>query len=288
MIRFFTYINNKINNSKMTGKRILYVSSDLFPFSSENPISLSVLKASKFMQSIGNDVRLFMPRFGVINERRHQLHEVIRLSGMNLVINDIDQPLLIKVASIPDARLQVYFIDNEEYFKRKAIYEDEKGIFFQDNDERALFFTKGILETVKKLNWKPDIIHIYGWISSFIPLYIKNFYKNDPVYQNTKIVVSIYNKPFQGDLNKDILKKVKFDGIKSRKLKLLENPNYFNLTKLCMYFSDAIIKGDLYFPQEIEDYIKINKLLVLKYYPVEKIETVYQQFYKETVLEQIN
>ncbi|WP_185865785.1 glycogen/starch synthase [Blattabacterium cuenoti] len=272
----------------MTGKRILYVSSDLFPFSSENPISLSVLKASKFMQSIGNDVRLFMPRFGVINERRHQLHEVIRLSGMNLVINDIDQPLLIKVASIPDARLQVYFIDNEEYFKRKAIYEDEKGIFFQDNDERALFFTKGILETVKKLNWKPDIIHIYGWISSFIPLYIKNFYKNDPVYQNTKIVVSIYNKPFQGDLNKDILKKVKFDGIKSRKLKLLENPNYFNLTKLCMYFSDAIIKGDLYFPQEIEDYIKINKLLVLKYYPVEKIETVYQQFYKETVLEQIN
>ncbi|WP_185853112.1 glycogen/starch synthase [Blattabacterium cuenoti] len=272
----------------MTGKRILYVSSDLFPFSSENPISLSALKATKFMQSIGNDVRIFMPRFGVINERRHQLHEVIRLSGMNLVINDIDQPLLIKVASIPDARLQVYFIDNEEYFKRKAIYEDEKGNFFQDNDERALFFTKGVLETVKKLNWKPDLIHIYGWISSFIPLYIKNFYKNDPVYQNAKIVVSIYNKPFKGILNQDIIKKIRFDGIKSKKLKLLENPNYFNLIKLCIYFSDAIIKGDLSFPQEIEDYIKINKLLVLKYYPVEKIETVYQQFYKETVLEQIN
>ncbi|ACX83968.1 glycogen synthase-related protein [Blattabacterium sp. (Periplaneta americana) str. BPLAN] len=269
----------------MTGKRLLYVSSDLFPFSSENPISLSVLKATKFMQSIGNDVRIFMPRFGVINERRHQLHEVIRLSGMNLIINEMDQPLLIKVASIPDARLQVYFIDNEEYFKRKAIYEDENGIFFHDNDERALFFTKGVLEAVKKLNWKPDIIHIYGWISSFIPLYIKNFYKNDPVYQNTKIVASIYNNPFKGTINKDIIKKVKFDGIKSKKLKLLENPNYFNLIKLCMFFSDAIIKGDLSFPKEIEDYIDENKLLVLKYYPVEKIETVYQQFYKETVLE---
>ncbi|WP_341654274.1 glycogen/starch synthase [Blattabacterium cuenoti] len=272
----------------MTGKRILYVSSDLFPFSSENPISLSVLKATKFMQSIGNDVRIFMPRFGVINERRHQLHEVIRLSGMNLVINDIDQPLLIKVASIPDARLQVYFIDNEEYFKRKAIDEDENEVFFLDNDERALFFTKGVLETVKRLNWKPDIIHIYGWISSFIPLYIKNFYKNDPVYQNVKIIVSIYNKPFKGFLNKDIIQKIKFDGITSRKLKLLENPNYFNLIKLCMYFSDAIIKGDIFFTEEIENFIKVNKLLVLKYYPVEEIETVYKQFYKETVLEQIN
>ncbi|WP_185855839.1 glycogen/starch synthase [Blattabacterium cuenoti] len=273
----------------MTGKRILYVSSDLFPFSSENPISLSVFKVTKFMQSIGNDVRIFMPRFGVINERRHQLHEVIRLSGMNLIINDIDQPLLIKVASIPDARLQVYFIDNEEYFKRKAIYEDENGIFFHDNDERALFFTKGVLEAVKKLNWVPDIIHIYGWISSLIPLYIKNFYKNDFIYRNAKIIASIYNKPFKGVLNKDLINKIRFDGIKSRKIKLLENPNYFNLIKLCMDFSDAIIKGDLSFPKEIEDYIEKNKFLVLKYYPVEeKIETVYQQFYKETVLEQID
>lgn len=272
----------------MIGKRILYVSSDLFPFSSKNPISLSVLKATKFMQSIGNDVRIFMPRFGVINERKHQLHEVIRLSGMNLIINDIDQPLLIKVASIPDARLQVYFIDNEEYFKRKSIYEDENGNFFNDNDERTLFFTKGVLETVKKLNWKPDIIHIYGWMTSFIPLYMKNYYKNDPLYQNSKIIVSIYNNPFKGYLNKDIIKKIKDDGIKTKKLKFLENPDYFNLIKLCIYFSDAIIKGDISFPKEIEDFIKKNKLLVLKYYPVEEIETVYEKFYKKTVLEQIN
>ncbi|WP_185850775.1 glycogen/starch synthase [Blattabacterium cuenoti] len=268
----------------MTGKRLLYVSSDLFPFSSENPVSLSVLKAAKFMQSIGNDVRIFMPRFGVINERRHQLHEVIRLSGMNLMINDIDQPLLIKVASIPYARLQVYFIDNEEYFKRKAIYEDENGIFFHDNDERALFFTKGVLEAVKKLNWRPDIIHVYGWISSLIPLYVHEFYKNDLIYKNTKIISSIYNNPFQGSLNSNLLKKIQTDGIKSEELKLLEKPNYFNLIKLCMHFSDSIIKGDLLFPKEIEDFIHLNKLLVFKYYPVDKIETVYQKFYKETVL----
>ncbi|WP_185873634.1 glycogen/starch synthase [Blattabacterium cuenoti] len=272
----------------MTGRRILYITSDLFPFSSENTISLSVLKATKFMQTIGNDVRIFMPRFGIINERRHQLHEVIRLSGMNLMINKIDQPLLIKVASIPDARLQVYFIDNEEYFKRKAIYEDKNGNFFNDNDERTLFFTKGVLETVKKLNWKPDIIHLYGWISSFIPLYIKKFYQNDPIYKNLKIVVSIYNKPFKGKLNKNIIQKIKLDGILSKKLDILENTNYFNLIKLCMYFSDAIIKGDSIFPQEIEDYINKNKFLVLKYCPLDKIETVYKQFYKETVLEKIN
>ncbi|WP_185864249.1 glycogen/starch synthase [Blattabacterium cuenoti] len=272
----------------MTGKRILYVSSDLFPFSSENIISLSVLKAAKFMQSIGNDVRIFMPRFGVINERKHQLHEVIRLSGINLTINEIDQPLLIKVASVPNARLQVYFIDNEEYFKRKAIYEDESGNFFTDNDERTLFFTKGVLETVKKLNWKPDIIHIYGWITCFIPLYIKNFYKNDLLYQNSKIIVSIYNKPFKGYLNKDILNKIKNDGIKTNKLKLLENPNYFNIIKLCIYFSDAMIKGDISLPKEIEDLLNINKFLVLKYYPIEQIETVYEKFYKKTVLEQID
>ncbi|WP_185855313.1 glycogen/starch synthase [Blattabacterium cuenoti] len=270
----------------MTGKRILYISSDLFPFSSDNTISLSVLKATKFMQSKRNDVRIFMPRFGIINERRHQLHEVIRLSGMNLVINDIDQPLLIKVASIPDAKLQVYFIDNEEYFKRKAIDKDENGNFFKDNDERAIFFTKGVLETVKKLNWKPDIIHIYGWITLLIPLYVKIYYKNDPIYKNTRIVSSIYNNSF--NLNKEIIKKIKFDGIKSKQLKFLENPNYLNIVKLCLYFSDAIIKGDTFFPEEIETFIKLNKLLVLKYYPVEEIETVYQKFYKETILERID
>lgn len=272
----------------MTGKRILYVSSDLSPFSEENPISISVLKVTKFMQNIGNDVRIFMPKFGIINERRHQLHEVIRLSGKNLSINDVDQPLLIKVASIPNVKLQVYFIDNEEYFKRKAIYKDENGVLFKDNDERFLFLAKGILETIKKLDWKPDIIHIYGWINFLIPIYVKNFYKDDPLYRNTKIVFSIYNNPFKGTLNKKITKKIEIDGIKTKGLKLLENPDYINITKLCIYFSDAVIKGDLIFPKEIDDFIGENKISVLKYHPIEQIENIHQQFYKETIFEKIN
>ncbi|WP_185872563.1 glycogen/starch synthase [Blattabacterium cuenoti] len=273
----------------MTGKRILYVTSELFPFTTKNIISLSVLKATKLMQSIGNDVRIFMPRFGLINERRHQLHEVIRLSGINLTINQIDQPLLIKVASIPDVRLQVYFIDNEEYFQRKAIYEDKNGNFFSDNDERSLFLTKGVLETVKRLNWKPDLIHLYGWMSSLIPLYIKYIYNNiDSVYRNSKIVVSIYNTPFTGNLNKEIIRKIKLDGIITEKLKLLQHPNYFNLLKLSMLFSDAIIKGDDTYPKDIEDYIKENKLYFFKYYPFEEIETVYRKFYQKIILYKIN
>ncbi|WP_185868312.1 glycogen/starch synthase [Blattabacterium cuenoti] len=274
----------------MTGKRILYVSSDLFPFSSDNPMSLSVLKVSKFMQSMGNEVRIFMPRFGVINERRHQLHEVIRLSGMNLIVNEIEQPLLIKVASIPDARLQVYFIDNEEYFQRKALEKDEHGNYFQDNDERALFFTKGVLETVRNLNWKPDIIHIYGWITVFIPLYIKNYYKNESIYQNSKIVVSIYNQTIKDFFNKSkkIVNKIKLDGIGSKQLSGLEKINQFRFIKLCLSFSDAIIKGDVTLPKEVEKIIDLNKLLVLKYHPIENIEIVYQKFYEETILEQID
>ncbi|XCI75232.1 MAG: glycogen/starch synthase [Flavobacteriales bacterium] len=271
----------------MKGKSILYISSALCPYSSETPLSIAASKAPKVIHACGNDVRIFMPRFGIINERRHQLHEVIRLSGINLIINDMDQPLLIKVASIPDSRLQVYFIDNEEYFKRKAIYEDEDGRFFSDNDERALFFTKGVLEAVKKLNWVPDIIHVHGWLSALIPLYVKVYYKNDPIYQDAKVVASIYDQPFEGFLNKNIIKKVRFDGIRPKYLKLLEQPNFVNLTKLCMDFADGVIKGDGPLLEEIETYIEENKIKVLEYISVEEIVLAYQQLFKEAVLEQV-
>ncbi|XOD68897.1 MAG: glycogen/starch synthase [Flavobacteriales bacterium AspAUS03] len=271
----------------MTGKSILYISSALYPYSSETPLSLAALKAPKVIHARGNDVRIFMPRFGIINERRHQLHEVIRLSGINLIIYNMDQPLLIKVASIPDSRLQVYFIDNEEYFKRKAVYEDEDGQFFSDNDERALFFTKGVLEAVRKLNWVPDIIHVHGWLSALIPLYVKVYYKNDPIYQDTKIVASIYDQPFEGCLNKDIIKKVRFDGIRPKYLKHLEQPDFVNLTKLFMDFSDGVIKGDRPLLEEIETYIEENKIKVLEYLSVDEIALAYQQLFKEAVLEQL-
>ena len=171
----------------MENKRILYISQEIHPYLPENDISRASLALPKKMNELGHQVRVFMPRFGVINERRHQLHEVIRLSGINIVVNDIDMPLIIKVASVPQARMQVYFIDNDEYFKRKATIYDENRQLFSDNDERTIFFAKGVIETVKKLGWKPDIIHIHGWMTSLVPLYLKQFSYDDPLFENSKI-----------------------------------------------------------------------------------------------------
>ena len=159
----------------MNGKKILFVSSELVPYLPENEVSLMSYETPRMVNSKGGQIRIFMPKYGNINERRHQLHEVIRLSGMNLVINDMDMPLIIKVASIPKERIQVYFIDNDEYFKRKSTFSDENGNLFPDNDQRAIFFAKGVVETVKKLNWSPDIIHVHGWMASLLPLYLKNY-----------------------------------------------------------------------------------------------------------------
>ena len=177
----------------MKDKRILYISSELTPYLPETEVSKMAFEVPKEMHSQGAQIRMFMPRFGVINERRHQLHEVIRLSGMNLIINDMDMPLIIKVASLPKERMQVYFIDNEEYFRRKAVFTDEEGKLFPDNDERAIFFAKGVVETVKKLNWSPDIIHIHGWMASLLPFYLREYYNNDPLFAESKIVTSAFN-----------------------------------------------------------------------------------------------
>jgi starch synthase len=178
----------------MTGIKILFVSSEVIPYLPENEISFISYEAPRMVNSHGGQIRIFMPRFGNINERRHQLHEVIRLSGLNLVVNDVDMPLIIKVSSIPKDRIQVYFIDNEEYFKRKATFSDEEGNFFSDNDERAIFFAKGVVETVKKLNWSPDIIHVHGWMSSLVPLYLQNYYADEPLFSQSKIITSVYRK----------------------------------------------------------------------------------------------
>lgn len=271
----------------MTQKSILYISSDLLPYSSENSISNYASGLPKFMQSLGNDVRVFMPRFGTINERRYQLHEVIRLSGMNLSINDIDQPLLIKVASTSD-RMQVYFIDNEEYFKRKFVYEDKEGNFFEDNDERALFFARGVLETIKRLNWTPDIVHIHGWMSSLVPLYLKTYYKNDSIFRNAKVVSSLYNIGFESSLNEALLDKIKMDKINESDLCHLKIPSFTNLAKLSIDFSDFILKGDEVLSDEIEEYILENKCKLLKLYPIEESKKLYAQLFKEAMLDKVS
>jgi len=226
-----------------------------------------------------------MPRYGNINERRHQLHEVIRLSGMNLVINDMDMPLIIKVASIPKERMQVYFIDNEDYFKRKATYADETGVLFDDNDERALFFAKGVIETVKKLNWAPDIIHVHGWLASLLPLYLRTYYANEPLFDSCKIVTSLYKQGFDGSLNSDLVKKISFDGIDQNEYTHLGKPNYFNIMKTAIDHSDAVIIGSMDLPSELIDYLKASNHPVLDFRNKDEFAQAYIDFYTSKVLE---
>ncbi|MFD1062403.1 glycogen/starch synthase [Winogradskyella litorisediminis] len=268
----------------MKDKRILYVSSEVVPYLPETEISSMSFEAPRMVNKQGGQIRIFMPRFGNINERRHQLHEVIRLSGINLVINDMDMPLIIKVASIPKERIQVYFIDNEEYFKRKATLTDENGKLFSDNDERAIFFAKGVIETVKKLNWAPDIIHVNGWLASLLPLYLKEFYKTEPLFTESKIVTSVYNQNFEGTLDKDMVKKVAFDGLDAEAIKPLSEPNYINLMKVAIDNSDAIIKGSEDLMEELDSYIDNADKPVLGYHSPEEFAEPYQDFYTNRVI----
>ena len=268
----------------MNGKKILFVSSELVPYLPENEVSQMSYEAPRMVNGNGGQIRIFMPKYGNINERRHQLHEVIRLSGMNLVINDMDMPLIIKVASIPKERIQVYFIDNDEYFKRKATFTDAEGALFPDNDERAIFFAKGVVETVKKLNWTPDIIHVHGWMASLLPLYLKKFYADEPLFSESKIVTSVYKKSFEGTLNKALSKKISFDGIAQEDLDVLETPDYNNLLKVAANHSDAVILAAEDLSKDLTDHITNLKKPMLPYVPIQGFEEAYANFYNTEVL----
>lgn len=266
----------------MKDKRILFVSSEVVPYLPETELSKTAFTSAKNAHSKGVQTRIFMPRYGVINERRHQLHEVIRLSGMNLVVNDIDMPLIIKVASIPKERMQVYFIDNEEYFKRKAVFTDEDDELFEDNDERAIFFAKGVVETVKKLNWAPDVIHIHGWMASLLPLYLKEFYKEEPLFTESKIVTSLYSNGFEGELNEGLADKVKFDLNKSAKTDTIETPNHINILKSAIENSDAIIHGSESIDEDLISFIEKQEMPVLEYQE-ENLKEAYLNFYADLI-----
>ncbi|WP_242203810.1 glycogen/starch synthase [Aestuariivivens insulae] len=268
----------------MKDKRILYVSSEVVPYLPETEISSMSFEAPRLVNQQGGQIRIFMPRYGNINERRHQLHEVIRLSGINLVINDLDMPLIIKVASIPKERIQVYFIDNDEYFKRKATLTDEDGKLFSDNDERAIFFAKGVIETVKKLNWSPDVIHVHGWLASLLPLYLKEYYKDEPLFNESKIVTSIYNQSFDNTLNKDMFNKIKFDNINDEAIKPLEEPSYNNLMKVAIDYSDALIIGSETIPETLDTYLKDSKKPVLEHKSRDEFGDAYTTFLNTEVV----
>ncbi len=225
----------------MKDKKILYISSEVVPYLPHSELSNLGFEIPKMVNDRGGHTRIFIPKYGLINERRHQLHEVIRLSGMNLVINDIDMPLIIKVASIPKERMQVYFIDNDDYFKGRGLHSEDDGSLYADNDERAIFFAKGVIETVKKLNWSPDIIHVQGWIAALVPLYCKLYYKDEPLLANTKIVTSFYEAPFSNDLSGDMFSKIAFDGIDAEHMEALKKGTLDNMFANAAQHSDGII-----------------------------------------------
>jgi starch synthase len=224
--------------------RILYVASEINPFLQTTDVADYVRRLPQAMQERGAEIRILVPRFGLINERKNRLHEVVRLSGINITVGDEEKPLIIKVASIPNAKLQVYFIDNEDYFHRKSVFFDKNDNFFDDNDERAIFFCKGVLETVKKLGWAPDIVHCNDWMTSLIPMYLKTTYRNDPMFKDTKSVFTVHNNAFSYKFDADLLNKAKAMDVSDEALAHLNSADFEGFVKLGCAYADAVLKAD--------------------------------------------
>ncbi len=265
----------------MEKTRVLFVAQEILPYLEESSMSKIGRFLPQGIQERGKEIRTFMPRYGNINERRNQLHEVIRLSGMNLIIDDTDHPLIIKVASIQQARMQIYFIDNEDYFHRKFTLRDKTGKYFADNDERSIFFARGVLETVKKLGWGPDIVHCHGWFTSLLPMYLKTAYKINPLFSDAKMILSIYDDEFSGTLSNTMGDKMKTEGITNKEIAHYKTPDYVNLIKTAIKHSDAIIIGSEKINPEIEKYLNTLKIPVLKYQEEESYIDTYSDFYDE-------
>ena len=264
----------------MKGKKILYISSEVIPYMPQTEIATMTYALPKMVNEHGGQTRIFIPKYGIINERRHQLHEVIRLSGINLIIDDMDMPLILKVASIPKERMQVYFIDSEDYFKNRLVKFDKNNKLYKDNDERSIFFAKGVIETIKKLNWAPDLIHVHGWIASLLPLYLKNFYKDDPMFESTKVIVSLYDNQIKGKLDKRVLDKLKFDEIQDKNLSILDDPTYENLYKISLALADGVIfASDI--KNKYKDLLKKIKIPELECYSHDDFDKQYLDFYNK-------
>lgn len=268
----------------MSKSRILYVSQHVVPFLPATQMSSVSRNLPQGIHEKGREIRVFTPRFGKINERRHQLHEVIRLSGMNLSVDDTDHPLIIKVASIPTARMQVYFIDNESFFKRKFVLKDGEGKAFPDNDERSIFFVRGVLETVKKLGWAPDIIHCSGWMANTLPAYLKDVYRNDPYFASSKVVCSLYDEGFEGSLNPRMAEKMCMDGIKPESVTTIENPSFNQLNALAIQHADGIIIGSENLDRETIALVEARDIPTMRYHGEEGYVADINNFY-DTILE---
>ena len=264
----------------MSKKRVLYVTQEMNPYTTISEISSIVRQLAPFTQGKGMEVRVLMPKYGSINERRHRLHEVVRLSGMNIIVDDDDYPLIIKVASLPGARLQVYFLDNEEFFKRKFVFDDEDDKPFEDNQERMVFFCKGVIETVKKFGWPPDIIHCHGWMTSLVPFYLRTVYANEPIFENTNVIYSAYANKYGESFTKKFFEIAAINQLEEEDLAAFNKDGVPSLLLGGIKYADAIVRGQVDLPEEIEAAIVASEKPNLAAFPEEEINDETMEFYK--------
>lgn len=255
----------------MAKGRVLFVNQEMLPYLDGSELSKISRNIPQYIQEKGKEIRTFMPKFGNINERKNQLHEVIRLSGINLIIENADHPLIIKVASIQPARMQVYFIDNEDFFLRRYDVYDVKNKMFIDNDERTIFYSRGVLETIKKLNWQPQIIHCTGWFTCLIPFYVKRTeYKHNPLFSKSKIVITLYDDDFGDSLCENLYKKLKVDGGTLKDWKFYKEPTYLNFMMAAVSYADGIVLGSDKINPELLEFVRQTKKNIIEYAPIEE------------------
>ena len=263
----------------MSKKKVLIVTQEMQPYTALSEVAAIARKLPQYIQEKGMEIRVLMPRFGTINERRHRLHEVVRLSGMNIIVDDDDFPLIIKVASLPGARMQVYFLDNEDFFKRKSVFEDSKGKPFKDNADRMVFFCKGVIETVKKFGWPPDIVHCHGWMTSLVPFYLKTAYKNEPLFQNSKVVYSLYESLMDQSFGDQFLEKATINNLEPEDMKDFTEDGKIALNKGAIMSADGIINGSVNVSDIDEKAMSGLEVPILEYQNEEAYLAAYLEFF---------
>ena len=263
----------------MSKLRILYVASEITPFLTSSSVADFVRALPQYMQEKELEIRILVPRFGLINERKNRLHEVVRLSGINITVGSDSKPLIIKVASIPNAKLQVYFIDNEDYFKRKAVFYDKNNKFFEDNDARTVFFCKGVLETVKKLGWAPDIVHCHDWMTSLIPMYLKTSYRHDPIFEKAQVIFTLYNNAFFHKLGQNVIEEVKIVASGKEELGSLACTDFGGILKIGIKYADVVVRSETLQDDKFKGLLDEQDLICIE--NNEEGLEAYYQLYKE-------
>lgn len=261
--------------------RVLYVTQEMDPYTSLTEISQIFKSIPKYVHEKGFELRVLMPKYGVINERRHRLHEVVRLSGMNIIVDDEDYPLIIKVASIPQVRLQVYFLDNEEFFKRKNLFVDDEGKPFQDNVERMVFFSKGVMEIVRKFGWAPDIVHCHGPITGLIPLFVKRLYRNDPIFSDTKVIYSVYTDIISSSFDNRFWEIAAINNLEMDDIRVYGEADLIDINFGAMKYSDGIIIANNNESEKAEKIAREMNIPVLPYAQDEEHLAGIVSFYRE-------